>query len=292
MLGGVQPFKGDNIKELKKNIISGKYCQLDNVSNEANNLIDGMLQIDPKKRLTISQILNHPWLFNVNVNNRFNINLFTNAEKLLLNKYNIDYLNNTKDDLVEIFSDKNLDTLEDDKKQIGNTKSLILAPYNSFANSNDILCNKNILVENNICKFRGKAQHANLKYELNNNNDFDNGVIKTQHSNNNDYDSNNDFSSGNVSFSKQISPNVELNDEIVAEKKSNLNSSKNKSSNKETVSYINIDPRNKIMINEEIVKDIENLIGYNRKYLINCLLKNEINYATATYYLLEKGNLD
>ena len=86
MLGGVQPFKGDNIKELKKNIISGKYCQLDNVSNEANNLIDGMLQIDPKKRLTISQILNHPWLFNVNVNNRFNINLFTNAEKLLLNK--------------------------------------------------------------------------------------------------------------------------------------------------------------------------------------------------------------
>ena len=58
------------------------------------------------------------------------------------------------------------------------------------------------------------------------------------------------------------------------------------------MNYINIDPRNKIMINEEIVKDIENLIGYNRKYLINCLLKNEINYATATYYLLEKGNLD
>ena len=105
------------------------------------------------------------------------MNLFTNAEKLLLNKYNIDYLNNTKDDLIEIFSDKNLDTLEDDKKQIGNTKSIILAPYNSFANNNDSLCNKFILIENNICKFRGKAQHANLKYELNNNNDFDNGVI-------------------------------------------------------------------------------------------------------------------
>ena len=251
-----------------------------------------MLQVDPKKRLTVSQVLNHPWIINVNVNHRFNINLFTNAEKLLLNKYNIDYLNNTKDDLMEFFTDKNLDTLEDDKKLTGYTKSLILAPYNSVNLNNDNLIDNEVLIENNICKFGVKAQQANLKYELNNNNDFDNGVIKTQHSNNNDYDSNNDFSSGNVSFSKQISPNVELNDEIVAEKKSNLNSSKNKSSNKETVSYINIDPRNKIMINEEIVKDIENLIGYNRKYLINCLLKNEINYATATYYLLEKGNLD
>jgi serine/threonine protein kinase len=279
MLGGVQPFKGDNIKELKKNIISGKYCQLDNVSNEANNLIDGMLQIDPKKRLTISQILNHPWLFNVNVNNRFNINLFTNAEKLLLNKYNIDYLNNTKDDLVEIFSDKNLDTLEDDKKQIGNTKSLILAPYNSYALPNDYLIQKGICIENDICKFGGKAQQANLKYELNNNKDFDNGVIKTQKSKNDNLDNDDSDNVPNNSFSRGISPNIEFNDEYVAERKSKLNSPKNRSSSS--------DSNGKIIIKDDLVREIERNIGYDRKYLISCLKEKKINYATATYYLLD-----
>jgi hypothetical protein len=252
-----------------------------------------MLQVDPKKRLTVSQVLNHPWIINVNVNHRFNINLFTNAEKLLLNKYNIDYLNNTKDDLMEFFTDKNLDTLEDDKKQIGNTKSLILAPYNSIENSDDNLINNKILIENNIIKFKGKALHANLKYELNNNNEFDNGVIKTQNNsidnnNINDYDSNNDFSSNNFSFSKQISPNIELNDEMIAEKKSSLNSPKNKS-----LRELNIEQRNnKLIIKNDVLKEIENLIGYDKKYLVNCLLKNEINYATATYYLLEKDYLN
>jgi serine/threonine protein kinase len=285
MLSGVQPFKGDNIKELQKNILSGKFNKLDFTSYEVNNLIEGMLQVDPKKRLNVIQVLNHPWLSNVNVKNRFNMNLFTNAEKLLLNKFNVDYLNNTKDDLVEIFSDKNLDTLEDDKKEIGNTKSLILAPYNSFACSSDNINNKFILIENNICKFKGKAFHANLKYELNNNNEFDNGVIKTQKSIdliNYDYDSNN-FSSGNNSYSKQISPNIELNDDYNYEKKSNLNSPKNKSNYKQ---------KNILNIKENVVKDIENLIGYDSKYLVNCLLKNEINYATATYYLLENEYLD
>ena len=29
-------------------------------------------------------------------------------------------------------------------------------------------------------------------------------------------------------------------------------------------------------------------IGYDRKYIINCLQNNKINYATATYYLMSK----
>ena len=40
--------------------------------------------------------------------------------------------------------------------------------------------------------------------------------------------------------------------------------------------------------NEEIIDDIEKNIGYNKKYLKECLKKNEINYATATYYLMLK----
>ena len=39
---------------------------------------------------------------------------------------------------------------------------------------------------------------------------------------------------------------------------------------------------------EEIIKEIEEKIGYDQKYLKNCLKNNEINYATATYYLMIK----
>ena len=43
---------------------------------------------------------------------------------------------------------------------------------------------------------------------------------------------------------------------------------------------------------DDIIKDIEELIGYDRKYLVQCLRKNEINYATATYYLMLKDELN
>ena len=39
---------------------------------------------------------------------------------------------------------------------------------------------KELKVLNNICKFEFKVQQANIKHELSNNNDFDNGIIKTQ----------------------------------------------------------------------------------------------------------------
>jgi len=90
---------------------------------------------------------------------------------------------------------------------VGNTKSLILAPYNSYALPSDYLIQKGVCIENDICKFGGKAQQANLKYELNNNKDFDNGIMKTQKSN----DSNMiNTSSNNISFSKPISPKFEF----------------------------------------------------------------------------------
>ena len=75
---------------------------------------------------------------------------------------------------------------------------------------------------------------------------------------------------------------------MIAEKKSSLNSPKNKS-----LRELNIEQRNnKLIIKNDVLKEIENLIGYDKKYLVNCLLKNEINYATATYYLLEKDYLN
>lgn len=70
LISGTQPFKADSIKVLKKEITSGKYDKLEKISGELSDLIDKLLQVDPKKRITISQILNHPWLINVNISNR------------------------------------------------------------------------------------------------------------------------------------------------------------------------------------------------------------------------------
>ena len=44
----------------------------------------------------------------------------------------------------------------------------------------------------------------------------------------------------------------------------------------------------KITINNDVIKKIEKEVGYDRKYIINCIKKNKINYATATYYLMTK----
>ena len=280
MLSGTQPFKGNNINELTNNILLGKYNNIDFISNEANDLINHMLQVDVNKRYNVNQCLSHPWLLGVDENERFNYNLFTNAEKVLLSKYNVNYLNCDKDEIVENFTIKNLDTLEDDKKLTGYTKSLILAPYNSVNLNNDNLIDNEVLIENYICKFGVKAQQANLKYELNNNIDFDNGMIKSQKSKNDKKDESN-----NNSFSKGISPNIEINEDFVSEKKSKINSPKNRSSSSDS-------NNGKIFIKEDLIREIETNVGYDRKYLISCLKEKKINYATATYYLLNNDNFN
>ena len=283
MVAGFQPFKANNIKDLQKIILSGKYNKLKGVSNEINDLIDGMLQVDPKKRFNINQILKHPWLNNVNLNQKKCVDLFTDAEKFLLKKFDVDYLNSSKENLIENFTDENLDTKIDENKKVGLTKSLILAPYNSYAseNNNNIIC-KDVNIENAICRFRGKAQRENIKYELNNNKDFDNGIIKTQNSN----ESNNNNSSFN-SFSKANSPNnMCKSNNIINKKKNNkIYSPKIRSLSNDSFN----DNSQNLIIRNDIIKDIEMYVGYDKKYLVNCLRNNEVNYATATYYLLCKN---
>ena len=109
--------------------IEGFKKKLEDVSAEANDLIDGMLQLDPKNRLTEDEILKHPWIVNINLNHRNKLNLFTDAEKILLSKFNVDYLTSEKAELIENFTLKNLETNKESRDE-GNTKSLIFAPYN------------------------------------------------------------------------------------------------------------------------------------------------------------------
>ena len=276
ILSGNLPFRGSNIQELEKLIINGDYEEIKNVSEEANDIVAGMLRVDPKKRLTIDEILKHPWLKNIKLENRYNLNIFTEAEKNLLSKYDVDYLNSSKSDLIENFTYRNL-LLDNSKKKIsGNTKSIIYAPYNSCVNEDskeeeniNIISYLNkeekalydeLEINNNICKFGWRVKQANLNYELSNNDDFDNGLMKS------------------VKEEEYKNKNEKIENK-------DINHIKNKT-------LESVKDYEKIKIDKKILEHIEKNVGYDKKYLTKCLKKNIINYSTATYYLLYRDKLN
>lgn len=66
MLCGTVPFKASNLEDLHKLILKGEFnfpCEL---SSEAQSLVRGMIQLEPKSRLTVPQILSHAWLKETN----------------------------------------------------------------------------------------------------------------------------------------------------------------------------------------------------------------------------------
>ena len=283
MLGGVQPFKANSIKELENNIKKGDFKPIEEVSSEANDLIKGMLQVNPKKRFTVDNILNHPWLNKVDLNQRQQLNLFTEAEKILMSKFNVNYLNSDKSELIENFTVKNLEEEESkNSSKNGNTKSIIFAPYNSYIeitnsqdnNENKININfeeeeiyKEIKVMNDICKYGWRAQQANIQYELSNNGDFDNGLIKTQKEE--------DFKKENEKIEKLYKNKIKKDkrNEFWIQSKDN-NSSE--------------DDWDNIKIDQEILDKIEKEVGYDKNYIIDCIKRNKVNYATSTYYLISR----
>ena len=282
ILGGIQPFRASSIKDLEKKVIAGEFEPIEEISQEANNLIKLMLKTDPKKRISEDKILNHPWLINIKTENRKKLNLFTEAEKILLSKYDVDYLTSDKEELIENFTMKNLETNENEniKNAVGGTKSVIYAPYNTYIEPNEDQSiyksflevqkiYKEIKVDNDICKYGFKVQQANIKYELSNNQDFDNGIIKTQ--------KDEDLKHQNEKIEK------------IAFKENNNNLYNNKNYTEKWNEDSYEDDEN-IKINEKIVNEIEKTVGYDRNYVISCVKNNIINYATATYYLLAREN--
>ena len=62
MLYGSVPFKASSMDELHSLILRGVYSLKDDISEEARDLLRGLLEINPHKRLTIPEIYKHPWL--------------------------------------------------------------------------------------------------------------------------------------------------------------------------------------------------------------------------------------
>ena len=279
MLGGVQPFKANSIRELERNIKKGHFKPLEEVSQEANDLIKGMLQVNPRKRFVIEDILRHPWLDKVELNQRHKLNLFTDAEKILMSKFDVNYLYSDKNELIENFTIKNLEEDKKDTSKSGNTKSLIFAPYNSYIDNENASNMKSYLEEqaiykeleimNDVCKFGRRAHQEKIQYELLNNEDFDNGMMITQKEE--------DINQKNEKIEKLL---VNDNSNKIEKKRGSNTSRENHDF------FDDID--NNIKINKKILVEIEKNLGYDKNYVIDCIKNNKVNYATGTYYLMSK----
>ena len=290
MLSGTLPFnlknnessdiseESNNNIELQYSIINKEPKKIEKISNEARDLLKGLLNKNPRKRLTIEQILNHPWLMENGKKNFKNkkYHLFTKAEMIMLSKTYIDYRNSLIEDLKENFTISNL-KLEnkenpDKTKKLKNitTKSSLLAPYNTLIQNEesfseegdnpdefDDLANPNIILENDILIINNKIKEFNLNYELNNNGECDNGML---------INTKTETISSSVNNQSQISSRNDNEDDI----DDISDNDENEEHEKKT---------------EKILEEIER-IGYDRKYVMNCVKNNELCHASAIFYLM------
>ena len=302
MLSGTLPFsvkKEDSLNDnknkkknwaLKQAIMYSQPKKIEKISEKAKDLLHGLLNKDPDQRLTIDEILNHPWLKedeNDLKNNNNKYHLFTKAEMIMLSKTYIDYRKTNIEDLQENFTISNLKR-EKDIKTLKNvtTKSFILTPYNSIIEedeensmeNNDVfnnydledVNNSEINLENDLISLDNKVKEFNMLYELNNNKEVDNGMLINSkiHTNTNslivnDLNENSQVKTESVICFEEEG-NVNDDKKIVIENNNEINEQKKE---------------------EKILEKIEKM-GYNKKYVKDCLENNVLCQATAAYFLL------
>jgi serine/threonine-protein kinase 11 len=57
---GLYPFEGENVYKLFENIGRGEFSIPSEIENPLRALLEGMLQKEPEKRLSLPQIRQHP----------------------------------------------------------------------------------------------------------------------------------------------------------------------------------------------------------------------------------------
>lgn len=167
MIYGLVPFKGNSVSELQTKIIRGEYVLGNSVTESARDLLRRMLETNPKKRISIPQILYHRWFADYSPS----VGLFTSEEKADL-EGDFDYrkLQGTESDW---FVEETLNS-QSGLAQNATSKSLILAPFNT-CNSNS-LGGEQKLEDRKVLKLRARAKDADKEYERNNNCEVDNGI--------------------------------------------------------------------------------------------------------------------
>ena len=274
--------QSNNNYELQYSIVKKNPKHIEKITDEARDLLHGLLNKDPNKRLTIDEILNHPWLKSEESDKPYNINnkykLFTKAEMIMLSKNYIDYRIKGNDDLKEIFTLSNLNNSKQEDNKINKnikTKSSILAPYNTLIENESCRYNEDgevefdngelfsdfnnskIILENNIINIGDKVKQLYINYEFNNNGELDNGNI--------------------IQSKSKLLCNLSSEESLINSKENNIN---NDEKNKD-VDYKKIEEIKKNKILEIIEK-----LGYDKKYTLDCINNNKLCHVSAVFYLL------
>ena len=97
LLIGNSPFEAENMGEFLEKVKKGDYYVPTTISKEAISFLNCMLQLDPKKRLSIDILYNHEFL-------RKNINKFTKMDNITNDKT---IKINIKNDPAQLFSNLN-----------------------------------------------------------------------------------------------------------------------------------------------------------------------------------------
>ena len=273
MITGFFPFRGISETQLHENILKGVYPKPINISNELSDLLSKILNIFPNKRISIQQILEHPWLNNYNdetENRDFNLNLFTKAEKIIYGKMKLNYKNISKDIQIENFTNKNIDSFYEEENQNVKTMSFVFTPYNSNREKDDDedLYYDDVNIENDIIKFNSKVQEISRLYEIHNNYEFDQGYIIDR----------------KEIWRKKLKVSIKNSFQNDKNKNNDKNNEMKCINNNNLLKINDIINKENFTIDEEAIKYVENF-GFKREYIIKSLELNEINHATATYYL-------
>eukprot|EP00826_Nyctotherus_ovalis_P030732 TRINITY_DN2453_c0_g4_i4.p1 TRINITY_DN2453_c0_g4~~TRINITY_DN2453_c0_g4_i4.p1 ORF type:complete len:383 (+),score=90.52 TRINITY_DN2453_c0_g4_i4:881-2029(+) len=175
MIYGDFPFKADSIPELEKVILAGKYSLTNVASRELNDLLKRILRSNPEERITIPEILAHPWMQGVNPMQTI---FYPEEIELIKSEYHLKMPVNSAESSVNcsIFTEYALDTTDHNiDDSIG--KSLILGPYNSLEKAPGDISNLEAeILPKKVLKFSSKLREYNRKYERDNNSKLDNGI--------------------------------------------------------------------------------------------------------------------
>ena len=177
ILYGTVPFKGNDMKELQKQIMKGRYTLKEDVSHEARDLLKHMLECDPKKRISISEILCHPWMQDVDST----VSLFSEEEKETIRKeYCYSGKGKEGGETTTLFTEQNIDSTQNELTKNISVKSIVLAPFNSTRSNLSAEKSENfhapMLEKKKAIRFSAKVRDVDRQYEKNNNGDVDNGV--------------------------------------------------------------------------------------------------------------------
>lgn len=259
MLYGTVPFKGPTLQELKEAILAGKYTLKEDISKEARDLLAKMLCSSPRKRMTAANILAHPWMQGVDES----VSLFSEAEKANFAK---EFLHSTESSCDSLFTEQRIDSTLTEANMNNTSKSVIFAPFNSVENEEGEMGNE-CVEKKLVIRFAAKVRDIDRQYEKNNNGDIDNGV-----------------------YNKFVRCSTEEENAEGNECKEEDKPKENRDNGLKT--QVNFSPPKSAVV-ERVRNEIDNgsltqmeQFGFRRDYVVKCLKKNELNHATATYYLL------